>query len=114
MVKESLRLETMQLGRWKEFRHSQVTVSGGKNSFAPKGFFPFLTSQASERKPDTIEFPRDFRHSEYAPSKVKLWHNYCNVGPSEIFGLDQPMNVFESVDRSSVIIGSSSGGRFSG
>jgi hypothetical protein len=64
MVKESLRLETMQLGKWKEFRHSQVTVSGGKNSFAPKGFFPFLTSQASERKPDTIEFPRDFRHSE--------------------------------------------------
>jgi hypothetical protein len=60
MVKESLRLETMQLGRWKEFRHSQVTVSGGKNSFAPKGFFPFLASQASERKPDTIEFPRDF------------------------------------------------------
>jgi hypothetical protein len=64
MVKESLRLETMQLGRWKEFRHSQVTVSGVKDSFAPKGFFPFLTSQASERKPDTIEFPRDFRHSE--------------------------------------------------
>jgi hypothetical protein len=64
MVKESLRLETMQLGKWKEFRHSQVTVSGGKNSFAPKGFFPFLASQASERKPDTIEFPRDFRHSE--------------------------------------------------
>jgi hypothetical protein len=64
MVKESLRPETMQLGRWKEFRHSQVTVSGGKNSFAPKGFFPFLASQASERKPDTFEFPRDFRHSE--------------------------------------------------
>jgi hypothetical protein len=89
MVKESLRLETMQLGKWKEFRHSQVTVSGVKDSFAPKGFFPFLTAQASERKPDTFEFPRDFRHSEYGPREAKVWHNYCNVGPSEIFGLDQ-------------------------
>jgi hypothetical protein len=64
MVKESLRLETMQLGMWKEFRHSQATLKSGKDSFAPKGFFPFLASQASERKPDTIEFLRDFRHSE--------------------------------------------------
>jgi hypothetical protein len=60
MVKEFLRLKTMQLGRWKEFRHSQVRVSGGKNSFAPKGFFPFLASQTSERKPDTTEFPSNF------------------------------------------------------
>ena len=57
MVKESLRLETMQLGRWKEFRHSQVTVRDGKDSFAPKESLTLLAFRTSERKPDTIEFP---------------------------------------------------------
>ena len=60
MVKESLRPETMQLGRWKEFRHSQVTVSGGKNSFAPKESLTLFGFRRSERKPDTFEFPSNF------------------------------------------------------
>ena len=64
MVKGSLRLETIQLGRCKEFFHSQVSGGGGKDSFAPKGSLTFLAFRTSERKPDTIEFPRDFRHSE--------------------------------------------------
>ena len=114
IAKEFLRLKTMQLGRWKEFRHSQVRVRGVKNSFAPKGFLPFLASQTSERKPNTTEFPSNFLDSEYGPRQAKLWHRSCHVGPAEIFGLDQPMNVFESVDRPSVIIGPSPGARFSG
>jgi hypothetical protein len=98
-AKESLRPETIQLGRCKEFFRSRVRVRSGKDSFAPKESFPLLAFRTSERKPYTFEFPRNFRDSEYGPRKAKLWHRSCHVGPSEIFGLDQPMNVFESVDR---------------
>ena len=64
MVKESLRPKTIQVGRWKEFRHSQATLKSGKDSFAPKESFPLLAFHTSERKPDTVEFSRDFRDSE--------------------------------------------------
>jgi hypothetical protein len=81
MVKESLRPETIQVGRCKEFFRSQVSVLSGKDSFAPKEYFPLLAFRTSERKPDTLEFPRDFRDSEYEPRKATLWHSYCHVGP---------------------------------
>jgi len=60
MVKESLRVETIQLGRCKEFFRSRVRVRSGKDSFAPKESFPLFAFHRSERKPDTSEFPRDF------------------------------------------------------
>jgi hypothetical protein len=114
IAKEFLRLKTMQLGRCKEFFRSQATLKSGKDSFAPKESFPLFAFHSSERKPDTFEFSSDLRESECQSGKAKLWHKSCHVGPSEIFGLSEPMNVFDSVDRLSVIIGPSSGARFSG
>ena len=53
MVKESLRPETIQLGRCKEFFRSQASRGGGKDSFAPKESLTLLAFRTSERKPDT-------------------------------------------------------------